>query len=590
MARTWSAVLARLGVPTGDGRIIDPAGGSSRDLPLPLMFQQKSEDGHGGSQVVGRIETLRIADGMVTATGSMLDAAYSTDVIELLEAGVIGPSVDLDDIEYVMDEAENLIITRWRISGATLVSIPAFADVSLTLDPLPAEPVGVPEVADADPYGNMAEWSAKTAHGYSTGAARKHAVSVGAASTSGAATASLFPTSSASTATASSAPAGGFAKSHAATAALASGSETATTHVHANAGRTLATSDPSLRQQPRSAGSAATEEGASASPHDGGRFSDSGGSAGSTSNASMTSKTAGAASAMFPSTWPLAEGRTSRLTSTTTTTREPYEAGSAAPATEVWAPSETIPNFSAGASHGLSSDVMALTASASGLLPPEDWFRNPGLTEATPLTICEPDEHGRVRVFGTIAPWGQCHVGLPGCVTPPSSPSGYTYFHVAEQRTADGATLPVGTLVAGPRHADAQLAFRAAQEHYDDPAAAVARVVAGEDEYGIWVAGWLLPGAVPEALDVFRSSPVSGDWRRVGGALELIGVCSVNTPGFPVPRARVHFAAGHQRALIGSFGITPQQGDHFRSTANVIKEETDIARARLRWALATTED
>lgn len=379
MARTWSAVLARLGVPTGDGRIIDPAGGSSRDLPLPLMFQQKSEDGHGGSQVVGRIETLRIADGMVTATGSMLDAAYGTDVIELLEAGVVGPSVDLDDIEYVMDEDERLIITRWRVAGATLVSIPAFADVSLTLDPLPVVMEG------ADVPARVDEW--------------------------------LY---------------------------------------------------------------------ASASPE---------------------------------------------------------------------------------------------------ALPPADWFQRPDVDRLTPLTVTDTG-----RVFGHIAGWDTCHVGLPGCVTPPSSPTGYTYFHVAEQRTADGATLPVGTLVAGPRHADAQLAFRAAQEHYDDPAAAVARVVAGEDEHGIWVAGWLLPGATPEALDVFRSSPVSGDWRRVGGSLELIGVCSVNTPGFPVPRARVHFAAGAQRALIGSFGITPQQGDHFRDTANVIKDETDIARARLRWALATTED
>jgi hypothetical protein len=218
-------------------------------------------------------------------------------------------------------------------------------------------------------------------------------------------------------------------------------------------------------------------------------------------------------------------------------------------------------------------------------LPPADWFQRPDVDRLTPLTVTDTG-----RVFGHIAGWDTCHVGLPGCVTPPSSPTGYTYFHVAEQRTQDGATLPVGTLVAGPRHADAQLAFRAAQEHYDDPSAAVARVVAGEDEFGIWVAGWLLPGATAEALDVFRSSPVSGDWRRVGGALELIGVCSVNTPGFPVPRARVHFAAGAQRALIGSFGITPQQGDHFMDVHKVIKDETDIARARLRWALATTED
>jgi len=374
MTRTWSAVLARLGVPTGDGRIIDPAGGSSRDLPLPLMWQELSDDGHGGSRVVGRIETLRIADGMVTATGSMLaDIPYS--VTEQLEAGVVGPSVDLDDIEYVMDDAERLIITRWRVAGATLVSIPAFADVSLTLDPLPAEPTPEPDAVYKD-----ALWAA-------------------------------------------------------------AGPET---------------------------------------------------------------------------------------------------------------------------------------------LPPADWFQRPDVDQLTPLVVTDTG-----RVFGHIAGWDTCHVGLPGCVTPPSSPTGYTYFHVAEQRTSDGATLPVGTLVAGPRHADAQLAFRAAQEHYDDPSAAVARVVAGEDEYGIWVAGWLLPGASTEALDVFRSSPVSGDWRRVGGSLELIGVCSVNTPGFPV--RRVHFAAGSQRALIGSFGITPTAGS-FAAPRSVQVNKTDQARARWAWAAATTED
>ncbi|MDF2711472.1 MAG: putative actinophage protein, partial [Nonomuraea muscovyensis] len=127
--------------------------------------------------------------------------------------------------------------------------------------------------------------------------------------------------------------------------------------------------------------------------------------------------------------------------------------------------------------------------------------------------------------------------------------------------------------------------FRAAQEHYDDPSAAVARVVAGEDEHGIWVAGWLLPGASAEALEVFRSSPVSGDWRRVGGSLELIGVCSVNTPGFPV--RRVHFAAGSQRALIGSFGITPTTG-HFAAPRSVQVNETEQARARWAWAAAAT--
>jgi hypothetical protein len=228
-------------------------------------------------------------------------------------------------------------------------------------------------------------------------------------------------------------------------------------------------------------------------------------------------------------------------------------------------------------------DAHLFASAAPALLPPAEWFARPVFTELTPLTVTEDG-----RVFGHIAGWSTCHVGLPGCVTAPSSPSGYSYFHVGEQRLADGSVTPVGTLVAGPRHADLQMGFQAAQQHYDDPAAAVARVIAGEDSHGVWVAGWILPDAAPEAVETFKSSPVSGDWRRVGGALELIGVCSVNVPGFPVPRARVAFSHGAQRALVGAFGITPRMGGHFRAAAEVMRNETE--RARLAWALATSEE
>jgi hypothetical protein len=107
-------------------------------------------------------------------------------------------------------------------------------------------------------------------------------------------------------------------------------------------------------------------------------------------------------------------------------------------------------------------------------------------------------------------------------------------------------------------------------------------VVAGEDEFGIWVAGWILPQASPQAVEIFRSSPVSGDWRRVGGALEMIAVCSVNTPGFPVPRARVAFSGGAQRALIGTFGITPVKGEWTIGTT--IGDSEQMARAKWAWA------
>ena len=389
MPRTWSAVLARTGVKTGDGRILAEGGGASRDLPLPVMWQERSGDGHSGSIVVARMESLRIADGVVTATGSMLsDVPYK--VIEEIEAGVIGPSVDLDDIEYVMDADENLVLTQWRIAGATLVSVPAFADVSLTLDPEPA-----PQYYDETAYDSYDAYSASLA---------------------------------------------------------------------------------TFAMQTR--------------------------------------------------------------------------------------------------------EAMAVVEA----LPPAEWFSPPNVAELTPLTVTPEG-----RVFGHIAPWGECHVGLPGCVTAPSSLSNYTHFMVGEQRLQGGGSVPVGALVTGPRHADPHVAFRAAQAHYDDLDAVVARVVAGEDEFGIWVAGWMLPTAAPARVEQFMSSPVSGDWRRVGGSLEMIAVCSVNAPGFPVPRARVSFANGEQRSLVGSFGVTARRGEIPVAAAPVDDTAARQAWAHTAWALANRE-
>jgi hypothetical protein len=394
MSRTWSAVLARLGVPTGDRRIIAPGALTSRDLPLPLMWQRVSDSGHSGAVTVGAITSLTIDNesGMVTASGTWLPVRGSDDAQRQAEAGVTGPSVDLfddvdimevqtlveagvvgpnvmdnfDDIQYAMDDDGMIVITQARIAGATLVQIPAFAGVSISM------------ADDAESMG--ADWQ--------------------------------------------------------------------------------------------------------------------------------------------------------------------------------------------------------LTASAAPVLPPAEWFTRPDLDELTPITVSDTG-----RVFGHIAGWTQCHVGLPGCVTAPFSASGYAYFHVAEQATQEGAVLPVGTLVAGPRHADPQLAFQAAQQHYDDPSAAVARVVAGEDEFGIWVAGWVLPGASEAARQVFMSSPVSGDWRRIGGSLELIAVCSVNTPGFPVPRAKVAFGLNVQKTLIAS-GVQPVSGPYTEAEQPVMGQE-EVARARWRWAEAT---
>lgn len=386
MARRWSAVLARLGTPTGDGRVLSPGGITSRNLPLPLSWQQQSSEGHGGSVVVGRIETMEFGQDMVTATGSLLDS-IPAEVEELIRAGVIGPSVDLDDLDYVMDDSERVIITAARVAGATLVSIPAFADVSLTLDPVPAEPEAEPETEGYDDY---------------------------------------------------------------------------------------------------------------------------------------------------------------------------------------------------------------MLASAAPTLPPLEWFANPQLTSPTPLTVTDEG-----RVFGHIAQWDSCHVGLPGCVTPPMSTSSYAYFLTGEQPTADGTTVPVGALTVGGGHADPKLGFRGASEHYDNVGAVVARVFAGEDNHGIWVSGWLLPSADPDKVETFKIAPVSGDWRRVGGNLELIAVCAVNSPGFPVLR-RVSFSMerGGQQSLVGQFNIKREGADvaggepepqHERAADDVSRETSrdQAGAARAQWAKTT---
>lgn len=384
MPKTWTGVLARIGTPTGDGRIIAPGALDTRALPLPLMWQRVSGDGHSGAVTVGTIETIAIdnENGMVTGSGRWLDVRGAADAERQAEAGVTGPSVDLsddidiieaqklvkagvvgpdvtrnmDDVEYQMNDDGIVVITRARLAGATLVQIPAFAEVSIDM---------------ADGLDVL----------------------------------------------------------------------------------------------------------------------------------------------------PLSEGEGPRVAQ--------Y------------------------------ADADCFFASAAPVqLPPREWFQRPDLDRLTPVTRSDTG-----RVFGHIAGWESCHVGLPGCVTPPASLTGYQFFHQAVQPTQEGDMLPVGTLVAGPRHADPQAMFHAAIQHYDDPSAAVARVVAGEDEHGIWVAGWMLPDASEQARRTFMSSPVSGDWRRVAGNLELIAVCSVNSAGFPIPRARVAFSAGAQRTLIGTFGITPQAAE-----------------------------
>lgn len=190
----------------------------------------------------------------------------------------------------------------------------------------------------------------------------------------------------------------------------------------------------------------------------------------------------------------------------------------------------------------------ALTAAAIPTAPPEAWFKDPQLTGPTALVV---EDDG--RVYGHIAAWGTCHIGQIGkCVEPPTSPSNYAYFRTGALKTAEGTSVAVGHLTMGTGHAGPRDSANAAAEHYDNTGTVFADVAAGEDAYGIWVAGSLRPGITAEQVRVARSAPISGDWRTIRGSLELVGALAVNVPGFPVPRPQGLLASGEVRSLQAS--------------------------------------
>ena len=227
-----------------------------------------------------------------------------------------------------------------------------------------------------------------------------------------------------------------------------------------------------------------------------------------------------------------------------------YAAGRAPSTSET---SERDENVDSGAEMARSADADPLSrdsliAAAIPTAPPEAWFQDPQLTGPTALVV---EDDG--RVYGHVAVWGTCHIGQVGkCVEPPTSPSNYAYFRTGVLRTAEGTSVAVGHLTMGTGHAGPRDSANAAAEHYDNTGTVFSDVAAGEDAHGIWVAGALRPGITAEQVRVARSAPISGDWRMIRGALELVGALAVNVPGFPVPRPQGLLASGEVRSLQAS--------------------------------------
>lgn len=168
------------------------------------------------------------------------------------------------------------------------------------------------------------------------------------------------------------------------------------------------------------------------------------------------------------------------------------------------------------------------------LHPPAEWFSKPTELKPGMGTTITDDGH----VFGYLALFNARYInGGKGNTKPPRSRSGYTYANSFTTQAVDKGNDIVGVstgVISGDGGHHHGGSFQATQAAYADTANLLARVKYGEDAHGIWFSGATWPKADDAAIEMLRSTGVSGHWEKPkpGASLELLAACTVNIPGF----------------------------------------------------------
>jgi hypothetical protein len=278
-------------------------------------------------------------------------------------------------------------------------------------------------------------------------------------------------------------------------------------------------------------------------------------------------------------------------------------AASALPA-ELW--KEPVPMWRSSEVGDVIAPLTAsLIAAGTAPRPPLSCFIDPGFTEETPITIEDIPGSPYKHVYGHIGSRSRPHIGFGGQrIYIPRSKCDYAEFMRGGFRADDNGIpriVAVGHLTADTGHADLAMAASSAARFYDHTGFAWADVAAGDDDIGVWVNGVTKLGLTDAQLDLALSHPPSGDWRPIGGSLEMVAVLCVNTPGFGVYRARV--ASGMVQAMVASSGLPPRRvltdgsAVDYEQLADVIadriltrQQHTAALTARRTAALAATDD
>lgn len=203
--------------------------------------------------------------------------------------------------------------------------------------------------------------------------------------------------------------------------------------------------------------------------------------------------------------------------------------------------------------HSSGSVAMNLVAAAPLDVKPAEAFKDPAFTGPHPFSV-DGD-----RVFGHLATWGVCHIGIQDtCITAPHSNTDYGYYRTGVVNTDEGR-IPVGQITMGTGHAGLRASAKDATAHYDNTGTVVADVVAGEDAFGVWVAGMLRPTVTTEQAAALAAAALSGDWRRTANGLELVAALAVNVPGFPIPRTSISASAKMGQESLVAAGVVSRE-------------------------------
>jgi hypothetical protein len=560
----WYGVLAPEGVLSGDGRKFADNSLRHRDLPLPLAWQKTNEGGHDGSVVVGRIDEVWRKDGQMRGRGMFLSTPEADEAVGLLaEGGIRGVSVDADDgtmqmelkdgtpLEEAMDalqpetdddpgegiDLEDIVtvFTDARICGATLCPIPAFQEAFVALGEMPddfgpdegetiaASLVEFRSISEKPWDGSASrfdndQWCQSTIISLESGCTSKseHKLPI------------LEPDGSLSRAGVHAA-AGRIGQTDAPPAALAKAKAALRT-----AYRELGEDPPDSLKAEAETETFDRGPGWGTAPEATRRIHD-----------YWTKPTKEGYSKIR---WGVPGDFNRCRTHLSKYVKPDFLSQTCAQwhhdALGIWPgrPTTLEPIVADGAVHILDFD----TPTCDG--PPASWFTDPHLVELTPLSITS-DGH----VFGHLAGWQTCHIGQPGCVVAPPSSTDYAYFRTGIVQCADGSEVAVGCITMDTGHAGRRMSAQPTISHYDNTGTVVADIACGEDEFGIWFSGAVRPGVPDEKVRALRAAgKVSGDWRDIGGSLELVAALAVNVGGFPIPRTSLAVAEGRQISLVAA--------------------------------------